>query len=301
MIGEALEPQKQITTVASPRSRVGFTLVELLVVVALIAMLVSILLPSLNAARQRAKQVTCASRLRQWGIALQFYANENNDYWPHCDALDRQDPDPQDPDLIPSDASPEDVADWHGWVDKLPPLLKRTGWRYYEKYHFPDETTFYQCPMGGLVSGAKYDYKPRKFGYFSYAMNSCLVLDLNCWPPPDKIDWPMPSFLKVTKIFGPAKVFVLYDQLLDSARGYGGDITYDSAGKHCGGYPIAFAARHWHSRQELGGNILHADGHVDWYATVWKHEWGDWDIGGQQAPPREDRNWYPYPVEPEDE
>jgi prepilin-type N-terminal cleavage/methylation domain-containing protein/prepilin-type processing-associated H-X9-DG protein len=60
----------------------GFTLIELLVVVAIIALLISILLPSLNGARRSARAVKCAANLHDVGQAFALYLTENRGYYP---------------------------------------------------------------------------------------------------------------------------------------------------------------------------------------------------------------------------
>ena len=59
-------------------NRKGFTLIELLVVIATIALLLAILMPALRKAKDAARRISCGSRLKQWGTAIQMHIGDND-------------------------------------------------------------------------------------------------------------------------------------------------------------------------------------------------------------------------------
>jgi prepilin-type N-terminal cleavage/methylation domain-containing protein/prepilin-type processing-associated H-X9-DG protein len=65
-----------------PRPAYAFTLLELLVVIAIIAILASLLLPVLSAAKKRAAQAACINNLKQLGLGMQMYVDDNRDTFP---------------------------------------------------------------------------------------------------------------------------------------------------------------------------------------------------------------------------
>jgi len=146
------------------RGRDAFTLIEVLVVIAIVAILAALLLPALAAAKERGRQSQCLNEFRQWGLAMKMYVNDNEDYFPRERGINNTNPWP-----VVAAATNRDV-----WYNALPSELSKPPAAYYatnSQMDFYLPGSLFACPS------TKFDpASAAAYPNFSRAMNSRLII-----------------------------------------------------------------------------------------------------------------------------
>ena len=254
--------QSQTASLNLQQQRSAFTLIELRVVIAIIAILAAMLLPALAKAKSKAKQTACVSSLRQWGLAIQMYSPDNNDGIPH-DGMNSS-----------KTYGTGDSLQVNAWFNLLPGLVAEQPLSYYTKNaamvnpgHDPVQNSqlipfpggvgkMFQCAGASMskgdlaiLSGGGTD------GFFSYEMN----IDLKTQSGTTAYDYPLMP--KLSRIPRPVDTVFMFDCVFSpTTEVVNSSPTFNSVNP-------ANRWRNFASRHSLGGEIVFLDGHVSYFKT----------------------------------
>ncbi len=276
----------------SNRKNGGFTLIELLVVIVIIAILAGLLLPALARAKAKANQITCLNNLKQWGLAMAMYADENDQFYPASrDLLYVATPDnnPVWTEMY-ADATASSPIGLSDWFNALPPYVSQVPlWKYgansISNNVFTYSRSVYICPTAAAiptvsppdpnsVTGLQPGVGPGPT--FNYGMNQRINFNL---PSPANV--PETPF-RVTQAVNPSAFVVFSEQRVHASETpYYGTSPADLSSTY--NWCNRFSGRH-----NSGGNIVFSDAH----AAYFKYSSVVGQVGGKITDPKNpDINW----------
>ena len=239
----------------------GFTLVELLVLLAVLAVLAATMIPALARAKPNSLALQCMNNLRQWSLAARQMASDNNDVM----ARDGTDPSAQysvDSGITTGPGTPNDQ---YAWFNVVPPALgEKTFSNYWNSLignpksglPFPGgQGRIWHCPAVKVASTDVF-LNNGTYGFFSYNMNIDLKLYADiCAHAVIGNSYLYPTMPKYGAIRNPSAVVLFTDVAFSPTLE-----PYTSSPTRNGIYPCA-RWNYFPKRHNSGGTIAFTDGH----------------------------------------